>query len=310
MNKSDYTIRAYRGTDDVELVSLWNRTLTRDPIHPDLFRFRTLLDPNFKPEGCLLAEAGGKLVGFILAVGPGVAWTFGTPPGVGKIVGMGVDPGFRRKGLGKELLEKGMAYLKGRGCKKINVAAHEYYAAGVDKEAYKPGIALLSKLGFKESYEAVAMGRLLYELDWPEKVREKEAELKKEGIEAVYYEPKYNYAVLEYFKKEFSDWQPFFERKITAKDDWDEIVIVMDKGKCEGYCQHLDTDHVGPFGTAESMRSKGVGSVMLYRLLDRMREKGYKFCWFGETGRAQPYYERAKFFVTRKYACMSWSQPA
>jgi hypothetical protein len=44
---------------------------------------------------------------------------------------------------------------------------------------------------------------------------------------------------------------------------------------------------------------------MLYRLLDRMREKGYRFAWFGETGRARPYYERAGFRVTRTYVTLS-----
>ena len=51
------------------------------------------------------------------------------------------------------------------------------------------------------------------------------------------------------------------------------MVIAVDTraGKVIGYCQHLDCDHVGPFGVASAYRSKGIGSVMLYRLLDRMR---------------------------------------
>jgi len=56
---------------------------------------------------------------------------------------------------------------------------------------------------------------------------------------------------------------------------------------------------------AAAHRNRGIGTVMLYRLLDQMRDRGYKFAWFGETGRARACYERAGFVVTRRYAVLS-----
>jgi predicted N-acetyltransferase YhbS len=82
------------------------------------------------------------------------------------------------------------------------------------------------------------------------------------------------------------------------------MVIATEGERVVGYCQHLDADHVGPFGVGAGYRNRGIGSVMLYRLLDGMRQKGYRFAWFGETGRARAYYERAGFRVTRKYAIL------
>ena len=230
--------------------------------------------------------------------------------GSGRIVGLGVVPPARGRGIGTALLDGALAFLGASGCRRAAVAAHEYYAAGVDREAYPDGIAFLTRRGFREVGEAIAMGRLLYDLAWPENVRAAEARLRGEGIEARYFEPAYAYALGEYFLAEFPEWVEFFRRKLDARHDLDEIVIATDGGRVVGYCQHLDADHVGPFGVAAAYRNRGIGSVMLYRLLDRMREKGYRFAWFGETGRARPYYERAGFFVTRTYAVLSRDLPA
>jgi hypothetical protein len=52
-------IRPFRAGDDELLVGLWNRTLARDPLSSGLLRRQTLLNPNFRPEGCLLAELDG-----------------------------------------------------------------------------------------------------------------------------------------------------------------------------------------------------------------------------------------------------------
>ena len=287
------------------LVDLWNRTLVRDPISLESFRRQTLLNPNFDPASCLIAhDASATCVGFVLAHAPRAQRLHSGAHGAGRIVCLGVLPAPRRQGLGTQLLDAALAFLGERGCARVSVAAHEYYAAGVDAEAYSEGIAFLTKRGFSQVGEATAMGRLLYDLEWPDDVRAARSRLARDGIDITCFEPDYTEALAAYFAAEFPDWIEFFTRKLDARHDLDEIVIATHSGKVVGYCQHLDTDHVGPFGVAAAYRNKGIGSVMLYRLLDRMRQKGYRFAWFGETGRARPYYERAGFFVTRRYALL------
>jgi hypothetical protein len=41
------------------LIRLWNASLTHDPLAAAVLRTRVLLDPNFQPEGLLVAEGGG-----------------------------------------------------------------------------------------------------------------------------------------------------------------------------------------------------------------------------------------------------------
>lgn len=300
------------GAEDA-FVRLWNACLTRDPISPALFRERTLGDPNFAADGFLVAHVEEKSAGiadaeagFVIAVPPGASHRFAPPAGMGRIAGLGVLPGWRRHGIGTRLLEDALSFLRSRGCKKVIYAAHEYYVAGLDR-AYADGLAFLETNGFTQSYEAVAMGRELYELDWPAELRAHEAKLAAEGLTAGYYTPARKASLDAFFAAEFPEWAPFFAEKLARRDPEDDIALCLDGDKVVGYCQRLEADHVGPFGVAASYRNKGIGTVMLYRLLDRMRQKGYRFCWFGETGRAQPYYARAGFKVTRRYAVMAKS---
>jgi GNAT superfamily N-acetyltransferase len=298
-------LRTYRHGDDARLVDLWNATLVRDPISLPLFRRQTLLHSGFRPEGCLLAELGGEPVGFALALAPRAAGLFSGAPGAGRLVGLGVLPRARRRGIGSLLLEAALTFLRRHGCDRLSVAAHEYYAAGVDADAYADGVAFLERRGFRRVGEAVAMGRDLYDLSWPDEARAAEARLAAEGIEVRHFDPADTFPLVEYFRAEFPDWVEFFVHKLDAGHDRDEIVVATHGDRVVGYCQHLDTDHVGPFGVAAAYRRRGVGTVMLYRLLDAMRQKGYRFAWFGETGRARSYYERAGFRLTRTYVLLS-----
>jgi mycothiol synthase len=303
-------IRRFGAGDDERLVALWNRSLVRDPITTALFRRQTLLNPDFRPGGCLVAARDGTPVGFVLATAPRDGGLHAGTAGIGRSVGLGVVPRARRNGIGTALLDEAIRFLVASGCERATVAAHEYYAAGVDRDAYADGLAFLTKRRFRPGGEAIAMGRELYDLTWPQEVRASEARLRGGGVEVRYFSPADTYALAEYFRAEFPSWIELFKRELDAGHEPDEMVIAVDTGapsggRVVGYCQHLDGDHVGPFGVAAAYRNRGIGSVMLYRLLDRMREKGCRFAWFGETGRARSYYERAGFRVTRVYAVLA-----
>jgi len=62
---------------------------------------------------CLVAEAGGKVVGFL--VGDIRAWDFGEDQEIGWIRIVGIDPGFQGHGVGKALGEALMRYFETRG---------------------------------------------------------------------------------------------------------------------------------------------------------------------------------------------------
>ena len=91
-------------------------------------------------------------------------------------------------------------------------------------------------------------------------------------------------------------------------DDLDEIVIARRGDRVVGYCQHRYGRHVertGPFAVETDLRGKGIGTLMLCRLLARMSQKGFEFGWFAQTGERQlSYYQRVGYRVSRTHVRM------
>lgn len=105
------------------------------------------------PEGFLVAEYGGEVVGYIIA----------TPSRTrkeGRLVSVAVDPVFRRRGFGRRLLEEAAAYLRRRGmvrvCLEARVGSDEalgfYGELGFKRDGVIPGY-------YEDGEDAVVMSR-------------------------------------------------------------------------------------------------------------------------------------------------------
>jgi ribosomal protein S18 acetylase RimI-like enzyme len=116
------TIRARTLPDLDELASLIARVRMVDgyPIHlPDDDARRFLTDPS--PIGAWVADDGGRVVGHVAVnlssnqAVMDVVHEAGFDGGVGFIARLLVDPDVRRKGIGRQLLERGKAHLLSLG---------------------------------------------------------------------------------------------------------------------------------------------------------------------------------------------------
>lgn len=298
-------LRPYLPDDEQPIVALWNQCLTQDRITAGTFRERTLLDPNFDPRGSLLATDDGHIAGFVSGLRRAVAWWDYAPmPDRGWITTLFIDPAYRRRGIGTQLLRAAMDHMQSQRVIEVRFAhfSPHYYFPGVDEAAYPGALAFFQHGGFGVEEKVVAMGRQLYNLEEPIEVAENEQQLAQHGIRCCYFEPRYLLPALAFFEEAFPTWAYFFRKKV-AVELWpeDEMVLVLDRERVIGYCQQVEGEHIGPFGIRPEYRGQGIGTIMLYRLLRRMHEKGLRYAWFGMTEHAESYYARAGFVRTRTH---------
>ncbi|MBE0584288.1 MAG: GNAT family acetyltransferase [Desulfofustis sp.] len=103
-------IRSVQSGDDQQVIALWRRcglvVAWNDP-QRDIERKRAV-----QPELFLAGELSGRLVGSVMA---------GYDGHRGWLYYLAVDPDFRRRGLGRLLVEEAQRRLVAMGCPKINL---------------------------------------------------------------------------------------------------------------------------------------------------------------------------------------------
>jgi ribosomal protein S18 acetylase RimI-like enzyme len=111
--------RTFRNPDPPGIATIWNEAFTgRGEVH---LRHSTPLEtyvfakPYFDPAGLIVAEDGKVPVGFAHAgFGPDTAGR-AVSTATGVICILGVRPGYRRRGIGSELLRRSESYCRGKG---------------------------------------------------------------------------------------------------------------------------------------------------------------------------------------------------
>ncbi|MHC1635795.1 MAG: ribosomal protein S18-alanine N-acetyltransferase [Candidatus Methanospirareceae archaeon] len=106
------------------------------------------------PEGFLVAEYEGVVVGFVIVVL--------TPEGEGRIFAIAVDPRYRGRGIGRELLKAAFDVLKKRNIRSVRlevrrtnfVAQHLYKSLGFVPFGFIPSY-------YKDGEDAILMRKIL-----------------------------------------------------------------------------------------------------------------------------------------------------
>ncbi|MEJ2413488.1 MAG: GNAT family acetyltransferase [Anaerolineales bacterium] len=104
------SIRPYREGDQQSVLDLWDRVFPGSPPHNNPVRdLRTRNE--IQPELFLVAIKDGMIVGTVMA---------GCDEQQGWIYYLGVDPDFRRQGIGTRLMKRVESTLIGLGCKELH----------------------------------------------------------------------------------------------------------------------------------------------------------------------------------------------
>lgn len=306
-----FTLRPFGPGDLDPIVALWNRCLPKDPITEERFWQLFLLDVNFDPEGALVAEVNGAPVGFLQAmVRRYPMGSLGLEPNRGWITAFFVDAAYRGQGIGSGLLEAGFEFLRSKGRTEVwcNGYAPYYVFPGVDSD-YTEALAFLEQKGFTRLSSPVAMGMRLEGVTTPPAVAEKYEALKTEGYEIRMFRREDTLALLAFMEQHFAHWAPSVLDGLQHGNL--EIMIATHQGEIVGFTQWENTyndppkgapGRFGPFGVRPDLRSKGIGAVIFYKLIERVAGNGARYLWFGWAGgRNLSFYERAGCVITRQF---------
>ncbi|HEY3504294.1 MAG TPA: GNAT family N-acetyltransferase [Actinocatenispora sp.] len=310
------TVREFRIGDGESLVEAWRRGAPYDPVTPQRFRDLVLLDPNFDPAGLRVAVDGDRVVGAAYAVRRTVAMVGADlEPGMGWLPFFFVVPEARGRGLGGELLDSALGWLRDQGVTTVEFAGYtpNYIVPGLDAEAYPAGRKLLERKGFRQRYEAVAMDRGLVDYTMPDAVRERIAALTADGWRFGTPSDDDLVDLVILARDHFNpDWGRAIRECVVAGTPTDRIVCAHDPdGALVGWAQHAAyegaVERFGPFGVLDTRRGTGLGTVLLHLTLERMRAAGAHSAWFlwtGEKSAAGQLYLKTGFTITRRFSVM------
>ena len=304
-------IRPYHGTDEPELLDVWNASMTADKVSETIFRTKVLLDPNFTPDNLLVAIEEDRVVGFVLAVTrQAPLFLQGLEPDKAWITAFGVLPQYRRRGIGTVLLQQTLERLRVQGRSTVAISPYvpNYFAPGVDIDAYAEANALLDKLGFEVIEQPISMGVDLSGFQIPADVlaleRRREAE---DGVTIRPVSAADLPELMPFIVRHFG-WDWFRHAQDYLLDLFGGhnphhvcFLVARQHGVIVGYCQQR-LERFGPFGIDPAYRNLGIGRLLLFRCLYTMSTRHTYFAYFLWTGDdAARLYALAGFKQRRAY---------
>jgi predicted N-acetyltransferase YhbS len=301
-----YNFRKFIGNDESQIVPLWNQCLVRDPISLNTFRSKILLDDNFDSNGCIIAEDGKKIVGFIHSIRRRFPYYgIGLEKGTGWITALFVHPDERRKGVAKELMRRSEMFLAGSGVEQILISSYtpNYFIPGIDIDSYSEAKILFQNLNYKRIEKVYSMGRSLLDFYLSEEMEKKCRDLEKQNIRITKFDPKYIIGLLEFLRKDYpGDLFRLALERLRSSSEYDDIFLAVDNNDDVVGFSHFKNEHFGPFAISSRFGGRGIGACLYYRTALSMKEKGERKLWLAWTsGHSKDFYHKMGLKVLRRH---------
>lgn len=301
-----------QGQDLEAICRVIGSSLCADAISAEDFAAKVFLDLNFSPETCLVAEMGEEVVGFL--AGFVRRYPIEDMPSDADrswITLFAVAPEVRRQGIATALFDQAeQAFMKaGRSSTLVGPYTPSWWTPGVDEAAYPGAIRFLEGRGYKLVTRPLSMRSDITVYSRPEWVTEKLNELEGEGYSYSSLTPQQIPALFDFLKQEFpGDWQRHLRqtaRSILDRDaDPRQIHVVQHGGVVKGF-SHFEGERFGPFGTAASLRGKGLGVTLLCITVEAMKQCGAGSAFFMWTSdQSARIYSVAGFRESRRFSLM------
>jgi GNAT superfamily N-acetyltransferase len=301
--------------DIPKVVEAWNRSLVYDRITQERFEWVILDDPNYEPEGNVIALDQGKIVGFCGAVArKGILGqdSTGRPheKEYGYIKGLFVLDEYWDVGVGERLLEQAEAYLASRGKRVIKVVQYtgRYFFPGIDLR-YENLLALFAGHGYERARdwgEIYAIDDLAVNLAdfeptaYHQQARQRVAAI---GVNIMPYHPNM-LDKMRIFVEKLEYWHWFPAGWEDGFGSSGHTLVALKGEAVVGWASYLPNEKegaFGPIGVLEPYRGHGIGTCLLLESMLKMKDLGVPKVQAGWSG-ATTFYMRSGWEICRQYA--------
>jgi len=303
-------ITPYTDADREQILTLWSEALPLDTITHDVFESRVLLDENFDPSTLLLAKENEKLVGFVIgAYAKRMSLGDHDPDGTRSwITALAVHPRSSLREVGGLLIAEIEKRFRSLGKKECIVSGYPpgYFTPGIDKSAYAPLLDFFQSNGYASYHEALSMDASIVLFEISDKVNVQQKKLLEEGIDIRAYRRTDLVKFLDFLERTMqTDWVRVERRNLRKMSEGgfreEQITVVTKDDDIIGYCQ-FEGSHFGPFGVSEKFQGRGIGTVLLARAIERMKQAGHHNAWVMWTDDlAAKVYGKFGFKETRRF---------
>lgn len=283
-------LRPYDAEDAGAVAELWNGALTAEAGASEWYVAdnrlsegkleRIASDPNYDPEGAVVYQHGGRVVGYARVVVKTVPSYEGEPLGEvpAYLEGLVVGQSFRRQGIGTELLEHIESYAQARGKQIVRVACWHSAIAGVSMLAGSSGYRFLVKRG----YEAVPLEiklRLRFEdFSLRDQIVETRERLCREGIQFRHYGDRDRDSFVSLVKGQFPHWWHSTYGPNLDRDHPLPVLIALEDDRVVGFIGfvRVHEDRTAAFtpGVDPEYRGRGIGTVLVNLWGAEVKEEG------------------------------------
>lgn len=303
----EFQIRPLENADLGEVVAAWNECLVYDRVTEPRFAEVILGDPNYEPNGTLVARDQGHLTGFISVVTrEGIEGKDGKgrpeEAHLGYLKGFFVRPEYEATPAGERLLEAAIQWLRTKRKEVLRVGLYtgRYFFPGIDVR-YEALARFFERHGFERLQLINDLSVRLADFEpsaYQEEARQRAAAA---GVTVTSYRPEMLEAMREFVRRvDIHHWFPAGWEEGFGRGD---CTLVARRGEeIVGWAEYWPHPHQGGFGPIAVLpeeRHQGIGTGLLLESMLRMKAQGVPEAVAGWA--ATEFYQRSGWEVCRQY---------